>query len=65
MLAECIEMMFIKRRNQVPTARLISFIKRLSVISLCLPPAGSLVLLNLVRKLVNVRALHLHFALVF
>ena len=54
LLAECIEMMFMKRRKQIPTARLLAFIKRLTICSIHCEPASSAILLNLVRKLANV-----------
>ena len=55
LLADCIDMMFLKRRKQIPTARLLAFIKRLSIVSLQLEPAGTAVILNILRKLINVK----------
>ena len=49
-------MMFFKRRKQVPTARLISFIKRLNVMALQLEPSCSAVILHMLRKLINVKS---------
>lgn len=54
LLADCIDMMFLKRRRQVPTSRLLAFIKRLTVVSLQLEPAATAVILNILRKLINV-----------
>jgi hypothetical protein len=55
LLAECIDMMFLKRRKQIPTARLLAFIKRLTICSIHCDPTSSAILLNLVRKLANVK----------
>jgi nucleolar complex protein 3 len=54
LLNDCIDMMFFKRRKQVPTTRLLAFIKRLSVLSLHLEPKSSAVILHLIRKMINV-----------
>ncbi|RNA30303.1 nucleolar complex 3 -like protein, partial [Brachionus plicatilis] len=53
LLADCIDMMFFKRRKQIPTPRILAFIKRLSIVSLQLEPAGTAVVLNILRKLIN------------
>ena len=54
LIAECIDMMFFKRRKQIPTSRLLAFIKRLSIVSLQLDPSSAAIILNLLRKLMNV-----------
>lgn len=54
LLVECLEMMFIKRKKQVPTVRLLAFIKRLTNVTISLDPVSVNILLNFLRKLVNV-----------
>ena len=54
-LAECIDMMFFKRRKQIPSARLLAFIKRLSVVSLQVDPTSSAIIMDILRKLLSVR----------
>ena len=51
LLADCVEMMFIKRRRHVPSARFISFIKRLGILSVHLDGDGSVIILELLSKL--------------
>lgn len=53
-LAECIDMMFFKRRKQIPSARLIAFIKRLSIVSLQMDSCSSAIVLDIIRKLISV-----------
>ncbi|CAF0732006.1 unnamed protein product [Brachionus calyciflorus] len=54
LLADCIDMMFLRRRKQIPTARLLAFIKRLTIVSLQLEPTGAAVILNILRKLIGI-----------
>lgn len=54
LLADCIDMMFLRRRKQIPTSRLLAFIKRLSIVTLQLDPSSSAVMLNILRKLISV-----------
>ena len=51
LLAECIDMMFFRRRKQIPSARLLAFIKRLTIVSTQLEPASAAIVLNIVQKL--------------
>ena len=54
LLTDCVEMMFIRRRKQVPTARLLAFIKRLSILSTQVEGEGTEFVLDLLRKLLPV-----------
>lgn len=51
LLSDCIDMMFFKRRKQIPTSRLLAFIKRLTIMSTQLEPASAAIVLNIVQKL--------------
>ncbi len=53
-LADCIDMMFIKRRKQIPIARLLAFVKRLTTISLQSDIKSNVVYLQMLRKLITV-----------
>ncbi len=53
-LAECIDMMFLKRRKQIPSARLLAFIKRLSIVSVQMDSCSSAIILDILRKLISV-----------
>ena len=55
LLSECIDLMFFKRRKQIPTARLLAFIKRLSLLSVQLEPASAAIILHIVEKLTTVK----------
>lgn len=52
-LSECIDMMFFKRRKQLPSARLLSFVKRMGIVALQTDPVASAILLDLLRKLLS------------
>jgi nucleolar complex protein 3 len=65
LLADCINMMFFKRVKQVPTSRLLSFIKRLSTVALQLEPASCSLIIHLLRKLINVNKVIFCFVLFF
>lgn len=58
LLSECIEMMFFRRRKQIPTNRLMAFVKRLSIIQLQSDPTSALIVLHILRKLINVTINH-------
>ena len=51
-LLECLDLMFLRRR-QVSIERVASFVKRLSTLCLCVPPAFSAALLHFVHALLN------------
>ena len=53
-LAECIDMMFFKRRKSVPSARLLAFIKRLSTAAIHMDATSAAIVLDLIRKLCSV-----------
>ena len=54
LLAECVDMLFVKRKKQIPTARLLAFIKRLTSMTLNLDAPSAAVIFNLIRKLNDV-----------
>ncbi len=53
-MSECIEMMFLRRKKQIPTVRLMAFIKRLSIITLQSDPTSAAIIMHILRKLINV-----------
>ena len=54
LLLDCIEMMFFKRRKQIPQSRLLAFIKRLSIITLQLEPKSCALIQHTIRRLLTV-----------
>jgi len=53
LLADCIDMMFLRRRKQIPTSRLLAFIKRLSILTTQLEPASAVIVFNIIQKLIS------------
>lgn len=53
-LAECIDMMFFKRRKSIPSARLLAFVKRLSAMTIQMDAVSAAIVLDLIRKLCSV-----------
>ena len=47
-------MMFLRRKKQIPTVRLMAFIKRLSIITLQSDPTSAAIIMHILRKLINV-----------
>jgi uncharacterized membrane protein len=54
LLLDCIEMMFFKRRKQIPQSRLLAFIKRLSIVTLQLEPKSCALIQHTIRRLLTV-----------
>jgi len=54
LLDECLDMMFLKRKKQIPNARLLAFIKRLSTVALQCEAKGCAVILHVLKKLISI-----------